>query len=39
MPIFWENKKKHFKVLSAEFFTQHAKHTVDKGDNQLVLQV
>ena len=24
-PVFWKNKKKHFKLPSAEIFTQHAK--------------
>ena len=23
-PVFWENKKKYFNMLSAEIFTQHA---------------
>ena len=25
-PIFWENKKKYFKMLSAEILMQHTKH-------------
>ena len=28
-PTFWEKEEKYFKMLSAEIFTQHAKHQLD----------